>query len=175
MLLIITVTLPTRSAMLISPARTRGSTIAWSMQQAAPEQGLVIHHLLAPPGERLPSPESTGFGDPNPRRGWLASPRGQAPLSERAPVLGKKGNWLLGKADVLSCEVGTIPILHGNDGLRPPWRQAGQGAKASDTIPLTCPEESRENLLLQKKGGCFPSETETLMKGRGQKIGRNDC
>ena len=79
MLLIITIILPTRSAMLISPANTRGSTVAWSIRRAAPEQEpahlLPSNYLLASPGERIPVPSQRAgiLRDANPGRCWLAS------------------------------------------------------------------------------------------------------
>ena len=184
MLLIITVILPTRSAMLISPANTRGSTVAWSIQRAAPEpepaHRLPSNYLLASPGGRIPVPSQRAgvLGDANPRRCWLASVWSGTAVRASTSPREKKGSVFREKPMFSgggSCKVGTIPVLRGSDGLRPPWRQAGQGGKALDIIPLTSPEESRENLFLQKEGGRFPLETEALMKGRGQKMGRNDC
>jgi len=144
--------------MLSSPA----NTAAWSTtscSEAGPHAPLVTHRSLASPGERL-IPEGTGFGDPRPQEGL-------------APIVGR-GKCFLGEKQVSwggsSCKVGTIPVLHSRDGLRPPRRQAGQGGKASDLVPLTTPEESREKLFLWKEWGCFPLETEALVKSRGQKM-----
>lgn len=41
--------------------------------------------------------------------------------------------------------------------------------------PYISRKKAEKNLFLQKEGRRFPSETEALMKGRGQKIGRNYC